>query len=58
MLATECGMKAVELLRDGVGNRAVGQVGGKVVDLDLAKALEAKSTLREDLLEGIDILSM
>jgi 6-phosphofructokinase 1 len=57
-LATECGMKAVELLRDGVGYRAVGTVGGKIVHVDLAKALDAKSTLREDLFEGIRILSL
>jgi 6-phosphofructokinase 1 len=57
-LATECGMKAVELLRDDVGYRAVGTVGGKIVHVDLAKALEAKSTLREDLFEGIRILSL
>jgi 6-phosphofructokinase 1 len=57
-LATECGMKAVVLLRDEVGSRAVGEVGGKIIHVDLAKGLEAKSTLREDLLEGIKVLSM
>jgi 6-phosphofructokinase 1 len=57
-LATECGMKAVELLRDDVGYRAVGTVGGKIIHVDLAKALEAKSTFREELAEGIRILSL
>lgn len=57
-LATECGVLAVELLRDGIGNRAVGEVGGKVIHVDLAKALEAKSSLREELLQGIKVLSM
>lgn len=57
-LATECGVVAVELLRDGIGYRAVGEVGGKVVHFDLGKALEARSTLREELLQGIRVLSM
>ncbi len=58
VLATECGVLAVELLRDGIFNRAVGEVSGKIVHFDLAKALEAKSTLREELLQGIKVLSM
>ena len=57
-LATECGVLAVELLRDGIVNRAIGEVGGKVVHFDLAKALESKRSLREELLQGIDVLSM
>ncbi len=58
ILATECGVLAVELLRDGVSGRAIGESSGKVTHFDLAKALEAKRTLREELLQGIDILSM
>ena len=58
VLATECGMLAVELLKEGMTNRAIGSVGGKVVHFDLDKALDAKSSLREELLEGIRILSM
>lgn len=58
VLATECGMRAVQLLNDGVGSRAVGVVGGEIVDVGLAKGLEMKSTLREDLFEGIRILSL
>jgi 6-phosphofructokinase 1 len=57
-LATECGMRAVELLKNDIGYRAIGTVGGKVIHVDLAKALEAKSTLREDLVEAIRVLSM
>ncbi len=57
-LATECGVAAVELLRDGQSYRAVGETNGKIVDMDLAEALEAKGTLREDLLKGIKVLSM
>lgn len=58
MLATNCGMLAVELLAQGITNRAIGEIGGSVVHLDLAKALEAKRSLNEELLEEIHILSM
>ena len=58
VLATECGMLAVELLRDGIYNRAIGEVNGQIKHFDLAKALEAKSTVKEELLHGIKVLSM
>ena len=58
VLATECGVRAVELLREGICNRAIGEVKGQVIDLDLGKALDMKSSLREDLLHGIKVLSM
>ncbi len=57
ILATECGMLAVELLSQGIGNRAIGEIGGKIVHLDLAKALNAKRSLPENLLNDIGILS-
>jgi len=58
LFATEAGEKAVELLRDGFSFRAIGEYAGKVSHFDLAKALEAKRTPREDLLESIKVLSM
>lgn len=58
MLATECGVAAVELLRDGISYKAVGEVDGKIINVDLAEALEAKNKFREDLLRGIKVLSM
>lgn len=58
LFATEAGELAVELLRDGFTFRAVGEYAGKVTHFDLAKALEAKRTPREDLLEAIKVLSM
>lgn len=58
VLATECGVLAVELLRDGIYNRAIGEVGGKICHFDLAKALTAKRSLREELLQGLKVLSM
>jgi hypothetical protein len=56
LFATEAGEKAVELLRDGFSFRAIGEYAGKVAHFDLAKALEAKRTPREDLLESIKVL--
>jgi hypothetical protein len=50
-------MMAVELLVQGIGNRAIGEVNGQIVHLDLAKALEAKRSLREELFREISILS-
>lgn len=58
MLATDCGMLAVELLSQGITNRAIGEVGGEIVHLDLAKALATKRTLPEELFEEIKVLSM
>ncbi len=58
MLATDCGMLAVELLSQGITNRAIGEVGGEIVHLDLAKALETRRTLPEELFEEIKVLSM
>ena len=58
MLATDCGMLAVELLSQCITNRAIGEVGGEIVHLDLAKALETRRTLPEELFEEIKVLSM
>ena len=58
LFATESGELAVELLRDGVSFRAIGEHKGKVTHFDLAKALIAKRTPREDLLQSIKVLSM
>lgn len=58
LFATEAGEMAVELLRDGHTFRAIGESKGKVMHMNLAKALEAKRTPREDLLEAIKVLSM
>jgi 6-phosphofructokinase 1 len=58
LLATECGVKAVELLKDGIYNRAVGEVDGKIQDFDLGEALASQRPIRDELLRGIKILSM
>jgi 6-phosphofructokinase 1 len=58
MLATDCGVHAVELLRRGIYNRAVGERDGKIVDFDLEEALNAERTITPEYIKGVDILSM
>lgn len=58
MLATECGVRAVELIALGKRNRALGERDGRVVDMDLAEALDATRGFDYDMYKGVDILSM
>ena len=58
MLATQCGMHAIELIRAGVKNRAIGERDGRIVDFDIAEALEMPRGIDYDLFKGIDVLSM
>lgn len=58
VLATECGVLAVELLKDGIYNRAIGEVDGKIQHFDLGEALAAERPIRDELLTGIKVLSM
>lgn len=58
MLATQCGMRAVELIKNGVKNRAIGERDGHIVDFDIVEALEMPRGLDYDLYKGIDVLSM
>ena len=58
MLATQCGMRAVELIRAGKKNRAIGERDGRIVDLDIAEALEMERGIDYDLYKGVDVLSM
>lgn len=58
VLATDCGVLAVELFRQGIYNRAIGQVDGKVTHFDLAEALAMKSSLRVELFNNVSVLSM
>ncbi|MBR5516382.1 MAG: 6-phosphofructokinase [Firmicutes bacterium] len=57
MLATLCGAKAVELLAEGEGNKAIGTVSGKVVAFDIEEALAMKNTFNEEMYRLIDVLS-
>ena len=58
MLATQCGMTAIDLIRRDIHNRAVGERDGHIVDYDLAEALEMPRGLDYDLDKGVDVLSM
>ncbi|MEH7121296.1 6-phosphofructokinase [Neobacillus vireti] len=49
VLASRLGARAVELLIDGKGGRAVGIENNKLVDYDIIEALEKKHTLDMDL---------
>ena len=58
ILATQCGMRAIELIRAGVRNRAIGEREGHIVDFDIAEALEMPRGTDYDLYKSIDVLSM
>lgn len=58
ILATQCGMKAIDLIRHGEINKAVGEVDGRIVAFDLAEALEQEAGIDLDMYKAVDILSM
>lgn len=57
MFATECAVKAIELIKEGVKNRAIGESCGEVKDFDIGEALNVKREFRYDIFRGVDILS-
>lgn len=58
ILATECGMKAIDLIRHGETGKAIGEVDGRIIAVDLAEALEAERGIDLDMYKAVDILSM
>ncbi len=58
MLATQCGMRAIDLIRNNIRNRAIGEREGHIVDFDIAEALEMTRGIDYDLYKGVDVLSM
>jgi len=40
LMATDMGVAAVELLKEGIGNRVIASHGGKIVDYDITEALD------------------
>jgi 6-phosphofructokinase 1 len=50
-IAARLGERAVKLLANGTGNRAVGIRGEEIVDMDIMEALEAPKVFRDDLYE-------
>ena len=57
MLATECGVKAIELIRDGERNKAIGEKNGDIMAFDLEEALTERREFRYDIYKAVDILS-
>lgn len=58
MLAAQFGNKAVRLLNDGIGNRAVGIRDNKIIDMDIIEAVSMKKTFNHELYETLQMISM
>ncbi|MBK5254121.1 MAG: 6-phosphofructokinase [Peptostreptococcaceae bacterium] len=56
-IATLCGAKAIELLKNDSTSKAIGVAGGKIVEYDLFEALEQKHVIDLEMYNLIDILS-
>ncbi len=57
MRATSMGIRAVELLNKGVGNRVVGTRDHHIIDEDIDEALSKKMVFRSDLYQEFKIMS-
>lgn len=57
MLAAQFGNKAVRLLKDGVGNRAVGIRKNEIIDLDIIEAVNMKKKFNYELYETLQMIS-
>ncbi len=58
LLGSQFGYRAVELLKNGIGNRVIGTVKGEIVDFDIIEALSQKVQFNEALYEASKILGM
>jgi len=58
VIASQMGSKAVELLREGIGNRVIGVKDNKIYDIDIIEGLDMKPTVRTDLIDLAKILSI
>ncbi|MBR2441891.1 MAG: 6-phosphofructokinase [Clostridia bacterium] len=58
MLAAQFGNKAVRLLNEGIGNRAVGIRDNKIIDMDIIEAVSMKKTFNYELYETLQMISM
>ena len=58
MLASMMGHKAVELLKNGSVNRAVGIVGGQIIHYEIEQALQIKRPYEGEMMKLADILSI
>ena len=58
IVATQMGFAAVELLREGKGNRVIGMQKGEIVDFDIYEALNMKKPFDDDMYEIAHITSI
>ena len=58
MLAAQFGNKAVRLLNEGVGNRAVGIRKNEIIDMDIIEAVSMKKKFNYELYETLQMISM
>lgn len=57
LLASQSGAKAIELIQNGIKNRAIGTVNGKIQAFEIEGALSEKPEFDYELYELIDVLS-
>ena len=58
ILASRMGIHAVELLRNGIGNRVVAVKNNEIVDYDIMEGLQMKKSMPEDIMNMANILSL
>ncbi len=58
IVASQMGVHAVDLLKQGIGNRVVVERDGKICDMDILEGLNMKKTIDPDMLRLADILSL
>lgn len=57
LLASQSGAKAIELIQNGIKNRAIGTVNGKIQAFEIEGALSEKPEFDNEFYELIDVLS-
>lgn len=57
LLASQSGAKAIKLIQNGIKNRAIGTVNGKIQAFEIEGALSEKPEFDHELYELIDVLS-
>lgn len=56
LLATLCGVKAIEMMKAGAPSKAIGEVDGKIMAFDLEEALQQKREFNEEMYNMIGVL--
>ena len=58
MLAAQFGNRAVRLLNEGIGNRAIGIRKNEIIDMDIIEAVSMKKKFNYELYETLQMISM